>query len=58
MLGEAILVAPVLRQGASTRTVVFPPGVWADEEGRNVQGPVQIEVEAPLARLPWYRRVA
>ncbi|HZT43952.1 MAG TPA: glycoside hydrolase family 31 protein [Chthonomonadaceae bacterium] len=58
MLGEDILVAPVLRQGATTRTVVFPPGAWADEDGRCLQGPAEIEVEAPLGRLPWYRRVA
>ncbi|HLV79238.1 MAG TPA: glycoside hydrolase family 31 protein, partial [Chthonomonadaceae bacterium] len=58
LLGDAILVAPVLHPGASTRTVVFPPGVWADEEGRSFRGPAQSEVKAPLERLPWYRRVA
>jgi alpha-glucosidase (family GH31 glycosyl hydrolase) len=57
MLGETLLVAPVLNQGATGRQVVFPPGRWHGDDGSLVTGPCRTEVAAPLARLPWYRRV-
>jgi len=56
MLGEDILVAPVLQQGARRRAITFPPGQWHGDDGSTVEGPCRIEVEAPLSRLPWYRR--
>ncbi len=56
MLGEDILVAPVLQAGAVSRKVSFPPGRWSGDDGSVVTGPCRIEVEAPLSRLPWYRR--
>ncbi|QHT59803.1 glycoside hydrolase [Paenibacillus lycopersici] len=56
MLGSDILVAPVLQQGAVTRTILFPDGNWLGDDGSRVTGPCEAEVEAPLSRLPWYRR--
>ncbi len=56
MLGNDILVAPVLRKGATARKVVFPQGTWLGEDGSQVCGPCEAEVEAPLSRLPWFRR--
>jgi alpha-glucosidase len=56
MLGDDILVAPVLEKGARKRRVVFPPGLWRGEDGMVVKGPMTKEVDAPLARLPWFRR--
>jgi alpha-glucosidase (family GH31 glycosyl hydrolase) len=57
LLGEDILVAPVLHKGAAARTVVFPPGAWQGDDGRTVKGPASETVPAPLARLPWWRRM-
>ena len=51
-----ILVAPVLEKGARRRRIVFPPGVWRGDDGMVVNGPVTKEVDAPLARLPWFQR--
>lgn len=56
MLGEDILVAPVLRKNAESREVVFPPGQWAGEDGRLIEGPSRRQVEVSLSVLPWYRR--
>lgn len=58
MLGDAILVAPVLQSGARRRSVVFPPGEWVGDDGTRVRGPVTRDIDAPLARLPFFRRVA
>jgi len=55
LLGNEILVAPVLQPGRRSRSVVFPPGSWRGDDGSLVQGPTVQEVSAPLARLPWYR---
>ncbi|MFB9328192.1 glycoside hydrolase family 31 protein [Paenibacillus aurantiacus] len=57
MLGDTILAAPVLEQGARSRLVAFPPGTWQGDDGSVVSGPCTREVEAPLARLPWYRLI-
>jgi alpha-glucosidase (family GH31 glycosyl hydrolase) len=50
-------VAPVVEKGARTRRVVVPPGRWKRDDGTVVVGPASLEVEAPLDRLPWYRRI-
>lgn len=57
LLGENILVAPVLEQGADRRKVIFPPGEWVGDDDSVVTGPCEVEVEAPLERLPWYRKM-
>ena len=57
LLGDGILVAPVLEKGQTSRTVVFPPGTWRGDDGSTVTGPCTREIAAPLTRLPWYRAV-
>lgn len=56
MLGDDILVAPVVQSGARRRSVIFPPGTWRGDDGSTVVGPATREIEVPLARLPWYRK--
>jgi alpha-glucosidase (family GH31 glycosyl hydrolase) len=56
LLGDTLLVAPVLEAGAITRTVVIPPGTWLGDDGNLVVGPTVITAVAPLTRLPYYRR--
>jgi alpha-glucosidase (family GH31 glycosyl hydrolase) len=57
LLGEDILVAPVLEKGVVKRRIAFPPGRWRNEDGVVIDGPTNCEVPAPLDCLPWYRRV-
>lgn len=57
LLGESILVAPVLEKGVRSREVVFPEGIWQGDDGSRVTGPCTLKVDAPLDRLPWYRLV-
>lgn len=57
LLGENILVAPVLTSGARQRDVVFPPGKWRNAKGEIFEGPGTQRVEAPLGTLPWFRKI-
>ncbi len=53
LLGEALLVAPVLEPGADRRAVRLPRGRWYDTAtGRAYEGPGQVLVPAPLSRIP------
>ncbi|GIW25601.1 glycoside hydrolase family 31 protein [Meiothermus sp.] len=57
LLGEALLAAPVLWQGARAREVYLPPGSWQDFWGDALwEGPRRLGVEAPLERLPLFQR--
>ncbi|MDH6369970.1 alpha-glucosidase (family GH31 glycosyl hydrolase) [Paenibacillus sp. PastF-3] len=57
MVGETILVAPVMNKGQTARRIQFPDGQWLGDDGSIVEGPAQVEVNAPLSRLPWYRKI-
>lgn len=55
MLGDDVLVAPVLREGARTRDVVLPRGCWRYEpSGRRYDGGRQVRVAADLSTLPYF----
>jgi alpha-glucosidase (family GH31 glycosyl hydrolase) len=56
MLGDNILVAPVLIKGAVTKKVVFPEGIWVGDDNSVVEGPCIKTVDVPLSRLPWYKK--
>ncbi|MFI8258748.1 glycoside hydrolase family 31 protein [Streptomyces filamentosus] len=51
LLGDALLVAPVLHRGADRRAVRLPRGRWYDTAtGEAYEGPGQVLLDAPLAR--------
>lgn len=53
LLGDALLVAPVLECGSDRRAVRLPRGRWYDTEtGRAYEGPGQILLDAPADRIP------
>ena len=56
LLGNDLLVAPVLEAGARSRPVIFPPGLWISDSGDRFEGPCVTTIEAPLSQLPWFRR--
>jgi alpha-glucosidase (family GH31 glycosyl hydrolase) len=57
MLGDNILVAPMLQKGTGSRQVVIPPGKWISDDGRLIKGPASIIIQIPLERLPFFRRI-
>ncbi|SHI40757.1 glycoside hydrolase family 31 protein [Streptomyces sp. 3214.6] len=53
LLGDCLLVAPVLDPGADRRAVQLPRGRWYDTAtGQAYEGPGQVLVDAPLSRIP------
>lgn len=57
VLGNDIIVAPVVKKGARSRTVVLPKGKWMDETGKTYKGGKIIEIDVPLERLPYFKLV-
>ncbi len=58
MFGPALLVAPVYKYGARSRSVYFPEGSrWYDfYSGKMIEGGRDITVDAPYERMPLYVR--
>jgi alpha-glucosidase (family GH31 glycosyl hydrolase) len=57
MLGPDVLVAPVVQEGASSRSVYFPAGCWRDPQtGREVDGRRAATIQAGLTQLPYFFR--
>ncbi|MER5733805.1 TIM-barrel domain-containing protein [Streptomyces sp. NPDC002138] len=53
LLGDALLVAPVLECGADRRAVRLPRGRWYDTvTGAVYEGPGQVLLDAPPGRIP------
>ena len=57
LLGDDLLAAPVVVQGATTRRVHLPAGTWVNWFTRaRYEGPRDVEVAAPLGRPPLFVR--
>ncbi len=57
LLGPDVLVAPVVEQGATSRSVYFPAGCWRDPvTGHRYRGRRTATVPAPLTVLPRFFR--
>lgn len=56
LLGDRVMVAPVLNSGATSRSVYFPSGVWYDywTGAVTATGPSTQNVTAALDKLPIY----
>jgi alpha-glucosidase (family GH31 glycosyl hydrolase) len=57
LLGSKILVAPVVMKGRDSRDVFFPEGKWQDSDGEVFTGPAKATINAPLEKLPWFRKI-
>ncbi|MFJ8184183.1 glycoside hydrolase family 31 protein [Streptomyces sp. NPDC096105] len=57
LLGDALLVAPVLEPGVERREVRLPRGRWYDTATERVyEGPAKVLADAPLERIPVFAR--
>ena len=58
MFGDALLVAPVLTAGATSRTVYLPAGTWIDYNDKTSRhtGPTTVTAAAPIDVIPRFIR--
>lgn len=56
MLGEKLLVAPVMEKGATTMQIALPQGTWTADDGTVYKGNQTIEIAVSLDRLPYFIR--
>jgi len=60
LLGDSVLVAPVLEEGAISRDIYLPSGRWQDQvqEGQVYDGPIWLrDYPAPLDTLPYFLKL-
>ena len=57
MLGDRLLVAPVIEKGAVTRSVALPGGEWRYCDGSVYIGGSTVVVDAPLEVLPYFEKI-
>ena len=57
LLGDKLLIAPILTKGAVKRLVVIPEGTWESFDGHVITGPGKIEVKVRLDDLPYYKKL-
>lgn len=56
MLGPALLVAPVIEEGAKARTFEVPPDIWYDWKSGGQISPGLTTVAAPIEEIPVFIR--
>lgn len=58
LLGETILVAPIIEEGVETRDIYLPKGTWFDEtKQKDHEGPMWLkDYYAPLQYLPYFTK--
>ncbi len=55
MMGRGLLVAPVQKAGATSRSVYLPPGTWFPwSGGDSLPGPATLTAAAPVTEIPVY----
>ncbi len=57
LVGDSMLVAPVVKKGIYRRQVILPAGSWQYVDGKKYEGPATIQVDAPLEVLPYFVKI-
>ena len=54
MLGNDILICPVITKGTTEKEITFPYGKWQDENGNIYEGRSKQILKTPLNKLLWF----
>jgi alpha-glucosidase (family GH31 glycosyl hydrolase) len=58
MLGDSIMIAPILEKNQISRKIMFPKlkkGKWVADDGKVYKGGAEVQIDVPLERLPVFR---
>jgi len=56
LLGDRILVAPVVEKAARNRTLTLPPGAWLGFDGKRYAGPAKVTVLVGFDELCYFEK--
>jgi alpha-glucosidase len=57
MLGDNMLISPMVESGKNVRNVMLPKGTWKADDGSVYKGGKTVLIEVPLERLPYFERI-
>jgi alpha-glucosidase (family GH31 glycosyl hydrolase) len=57
MIGEDLLVAPILDKRCKVHKILIPKGKWKGYNGKIYQGPESCELSVELSDLPYFERI-
>jgi len=57
MIGDKLLVAPILKKNAVSHKVIIPPGKWKGYDGKKYKGPKTYELTIGLKDLPYFEKM-
>lgn len=57
LIGERLLVAPVVEKGTTQQRIQLPPGRWRGFDGKEYRGPVIVTVPVELETLPYFEKI-
>lgn len=57
MLGDTMLICPVLEKGAAVRRIRLPRGEWESWRGEKFTGGCEMELSVLLEDIPRFRRI-
>ncbi len=57
MVGDGIMVAPILAKDTFKRDIYLPKGTWIADDQTVMQGPqMLVGVDVPISRIPYFIR--
>jgi alpha-glucosidase len=57
LLGNEILVAPMLEKGKTNRVVLLPKGKWKERNGKKISGPKSLIIDVGINDVPIYIKI-
>ncbi len=54
LIGDSLLVAPVLEKNATKKMIALPKGSWKTADDKIIKGPVMLEVKVDINTLPYF----
>lgn len=57
MIGEKLLVAPVMEKGVAKHKVVIPLGKWKGYDGRIYNGPKSYKLSVEMSDIPYFEKI-